>query len=103
MNDSLILLLVLVGVYLHDCSLWLDRDTVAFIATGFRRWRPVRPHPLLSGAAKGLLPSFRLPPLTPVYLSYPWRIVASPTHVSAIPPTAVQATAPSLGWQVVLN
>ncbi len=93
MNDSLVLVLVLAGFYLHDCSLWLERDTLAFIATAFGRWRPVRPHPLLSGAARGLIPSFRLPPLTAVYLSYPWRIAASPTHVCPVSPTGMPAMA----------
>jgi len=101
MSDSLVLLLVLAGFYLHDCSLWLERDTVAFVATGFRQWRPVRPHPLLSGAAKGLLPSFRLPPMTPVYLSYPWRIAVSPTHVCPVSPTAVPPAAPSYAYDAI--
>ncbi len=101
MNDSLVLVLVLVGFYLHDCSLWLERDTLAFIAAGFGRWRPVRPRPLLSGAAKGLLPSFRLPPLTPVYLSYAWRIAASPTHVCSVSPTRMPATAPPYAYDAI--
>jgi hypothetical protein len=100
MSDSLLLLLVLAGFYMHDCSLWLERDTVAFIAMAFRRWRPVRPHPMLSGAAKGLLPSFRLPPLTPVYLSYPWRIAISPTHVSAAS-TAAATSAPAYAYEAI--
>lgn len=101
MSDSLVLLLVLAGFYLHDCSLWLEQDTIAFIATGFRRWRPVRPHPLFSGAVKGLVPSFRLPPLTPVYLSYPWRIAASPTHVCAVSVPALSPPALSYAYDSI--
>jgi len=47
-----------------------------FVTRGLRGWRFVQPHPLLSGAAKGLLLSFRLPPLTPVYLCETWPQVA---------------------------
>jgi hypothetical protein len=101
MSDSFILLLVLAGFYLHDCSLWLERDTVAFFATGLRRWRPVRPHPLLSGTNKGLLLSFRLPPLTPVYLSHPRRIAASPTHVCPSSAAGAPPTAPPISYDAI--
>jgi hypothetical protein len=101
MGDVAILVCVLCVFYLHDCSLWLGRDTAAFIATGFGRWRPVRPHPQLSGATKGLLLSFRLPPLTPVYLSYPWSIAASPTHVCPMSPAGTSPTAPPHAFDAI--
>ena len=68
MSDVVAILVVLAVFYLYDCSLWLARDAVVFLTYGLRGWRPVQPYPLLSGAAKGLVISFRLPPLTPVYL-----------------------------------
>lgn len=68
MSDALVLLGVLAGFYLHDCSLWLPRDAVVFLTRGFQGWRPVRPSPLLSGGRKGLILSFRWPPLAPVYV-----------------------------------
>lgn len=87
MSDVTILVLILCVFYLHDCSLWLELDTVAFFAGWTRGWRPARPHPLLSGSTKGLLPSFRLPPLAPVYLCYPWRAALSPTDVCPTRPS----------------
>jgi len=68
MSDVFILLTVLAVFYAYDCSLWLPRNAVVFLTFGLRGWRPVQPHPLLSGGAKGLVVSFRLPPLTPVFL-----------------------------------
>jgi hypothetical protein len=87
MGDVAILVLILCVFYLHDCSLWLELDTVAFFAGWMDGWRPTRPHPLLSGSAKGLLLSFRLPPLGPVYLCYPWRAALSPTDVCPVRPS----------------
>jgi len=68
MSDALVLLAVLGAFYLHDCSLWLPRDATVFLTHGLGGWRPVRPSPLLSGGEKGLILSFRWPPLAPVYL-----------------------------------
>jgi len=87
MSDVTILVLILCVFYLHDCSLWLELDTVAFFAHWTRGWRPARPHPVLSGSIKGLLLSFRLPPLAPVYLCYPWRAALSPTNVCPTRPS----------------
>lgn len=94
MSDVYTLALVLCAFYLHDCSLWLERDTVAFFARWTSRWRPALPHPVLSGAIKGLLLSFRLPPLAPVYLCYPWRAFLSPTHLCpTMPPSDTEHSA----------
>jgi hypothetical protein len=86
MSDAYVLILILYVFYLHDCSLWLDRDTIAFFARWTSGWQPRRPHPVLSRSSKGLLLSFRLPPLAPVYLCYPWRVSLSPTYVCPTPP-----------------
>jgi len=71
MSDALVLLAILAAFYLHDCSLWVDRATVVFLTRGLRGWHPLQSRPLFTGGTKGLLPSFRLPPLTPVYLCPP--------------------------------
>jgi hypothetical protein len=67
MSDVLVLVAILAAYYAQDCSLWLPRDAVVFFR-GLRGWRPHQPHPLLSGRAKGIVLSFRLPPLAPVYV-----------------------------------
>ncbi len=86
MSEVYVLILILYAFYLHDCSLWLERDTIAFFPRWTSGWQPRRPHPVLSGTAKGLLLSFRLPPLASVFLCYPWRVVFSPTHVGPTRP-----------------
>lgn len=87
MTDIYVLVLILGLFYLHDCSLWLERDSVAFFPGWTGGWRPERPHPLLSRSTKGLLLSFRLPPLRPVYLCHPWRTALSPTHACPTRPS----------------
>jgi hypothetical protein len=108
MSDVAVLVLVLCVFYLHDCSLWIERDTVVFLARGARRWRPMFPHRLLSGGRKGLLLSLRLPPLAPVYLAFPSRIALSPTHVAPILPplepsvgSAGDAVRPAVPWSAI--
>lgn len=73
MSDGLVLLGVLGAFYLQDCSLWLDRGATVFTTWSARRWRPVRPHAVLTGNSKGLVLSFRLPPLAPLFMCPPWH------------------------------
>jgi hypothetical protein len=88
MSDIALLLLVLFSFYLTDSSLWLTRDTVVFLSTLGRAWRPTVPHALLSRKEKGLFPAFRLPPLAPVYLCRPLGINVSPQGFCLAPPSA---------------
>lgn len=91
MSDVYVLVLILCIFYLHDCSLWLELDTAVFSTRWTGGWRFGRAHRLLSGSTKGLFLSFRLPPLAPVYLCYPWRVALSPTHVCPTqPPGSVE-------------
>lgn len=88
MTEIYLLLLVLFSFYLADCSLWLTRDTVVFLSTLGRAWRPTVPHALLSRKEKGLFLSFRLPPLAPVYLCRPLGVNVSPQGFCLAPPSA---------------
>lgn len=107
MSDVAVLILVLCAFYLHDCSLWIDRDTVVFLTRWACGRRPVFPHPLLSGGRRGLLLSFRLPPLAPVFLAYPWRVALSATHIAPLPPAELSVAAtwapgrPAVAWSAV--
>jgi len=93
MTEIYLLLLVVFSFYVTDCSIWLTRDTVVFLSSLGRAWRPTVPHALLSRKEKGLILSFRLPPLAPVYLCRPLGINISPQGFCLAAPSAVSEDA----------
>jgi len=96
MTEIYLLLLVVFSFYVTDCSIWLTRDTVVFLSSLGRAWRPTVPHALLSRKEKGLILSFRLPPLAPVYLCRPLGINISPQGFCLAAPSAVSEDASTI-------
>jgi hypothetical protein len=77
------LLLVLFLLYLSECLIWVQRESVAFVSA-WRNWRLATPSSWLGNARGGLLFLNPLPPSGRVFLSHLSPISISPSGVCAL-------------------
>lgn len=81
MRDAEILLLILAGVYMAECTRWLRYDVVAFWSPLAKKCRLTWPGRLFGNAQGGLVVGFSLPPLGRMFLCPSWTVSLSPEGV----------------------
>ena len=77
------LLFILILLYLSECLIWVQRESVAFVS-GWRRWRLTTPSSWLGNARGGILFLNPLPPSGRILLSHLSPVSISPAGVCAL-------------------
>jgi hypothetical protein len=83
MSDTQLLLLVLVLVYLWECTHWVRRGSVTWVRFWGKRWRAFHPGGVVGNQHGGAVPSQPLPPLGGITVARQFPLSLSPEGVLA--------------------